>query len=173
MREHDERQPEPVTPDSLPSGLADALGSMYGAQPGVDRAALDQAVLSHAESTLRRASRHRRFAEHQVWISVAAAALGLGVTVWTVLSWTPTHQPPQGPVARGTPSLAQPTLGTQLQREALADAQGFDVVDVHAVALQVKSGAAVEPRWDADGDGTVGQADIVALLSDVVRLEGS
>ncbi len=46
-----------------------------------------------------------------------------------------------------------------------------DIVDAYLLALQLEAGDPVDERWDLDGDGRVGRADVDRLLDGVVELQ--
>ena len=141
-----------------PLALRDALRQSPGDVPGSALEDLDRAVLGHAHArlTAQRAPRPHRFMLRIGVPLAAAAGLALGATI---ALW-PT---PQAPVNTGTGTIA----------DAMADdAAGFDVVDVYAVALDLRRGDAADAMWDRDGDNAVASADLDLLMQELVRLEG-
>jgi len=113
--------------------------------------ALDRAVLAAARRELARA-RAPQVLRLRRWLGAAAALLVVsGLGLWLA-------------------------VGSQLSRFARREPRDLDrngrvdIVDAYALALRLQSGAALEPRWDFDGDGVVGDADVDDLARESVSL---
>ncbi len=97
-------------------------------------ASVRQAILAEARGRMRR-PRLRR-----LWAPLAAAAAAILVALV------------------GTWISLPPAIPGDVDRSG-----AVDILDAYALAMRIRSGARLEPRWDLNGDGAVDRADVDAI----------
>ena len=140
---------------SLPKGLREALGDMYGKTVSVP-AELDDRILGAARTAY--AQRRRRWTAAR-WCGAglaAAAAVVLALRVFV------THPPKSREAMSPSRQVAQ--LGD-------VDHNGrVDILDAYIVARKIARHEPLDPAWDVNGDGVVDQEDVDLIAHMAVRV---
>ena len=140
---------------SLPEGLREALGRMYGEVASVS-AELDHRILGAARSAY--AQRGRRWMAARWWGSglAAAAAIVLALRVFVI------H-----------PASSRQGMNPSRQVARLGDVDHngrVDILDAYRVARKIARHEPLDPAWDVNGDGVVDQKDVDLIAHMAVRV---
>ena len=152
------RQTDKHDQPQLPGPLVNDLAGLYAAPKPVPRE-VDDDILFAARRRLAETRRTRRWGG----LAVAAAAIALVFGVQHLM------QPP-----RPLPNIQLPeTVLTQIARREDIDHSGrVDILDAFALARMIRNGEKTSVRWDINNDGAVDQADVDAIATRAVRING-
>jgi len=142
----------------LPANLKSDLRGIFGNVPPFRGD--DQAILSAARSAGRPVHKGRRWA---VGIGIAAA---VGIAAMLV-PWS--GRLPQATQVADGPAAPKPAAEPGMTREPYAETG--DIRDAFYVARSLAKSAALDGRWDKNGDGKVDEQDRDALAAAAVSLK--
>jgi Dockerin type I domain len=115
-------------------------------------AEIDRAVLEAGRKRIARLAPRRAPVRRRRWAAAAALVLFLGLGFWVLR-----HE---------APSLLARRDPFDIDRSG-----AVDILDAYTLAVRLRSGGALERRWDLNGDGRVDQGDVDLLARASVSLE--
>jgi hypothetical protein len=137
----------------LPPGLRAALARMDDREIRVP-AEMDAAILSRARQSFARRRRNWHRVQRMVAGLAAAAVLTIAARIFIPM-W---HLP------------ATPAVRPQLAQVADVNHDGrVNILDAYVVARKIARHEPLDPAWDINGDGVVGQKDVDLIANLAVR----